>query len=156
MLSKREEKHLVKLVNKIGNVSQGLPQLIFEALCKVVIFPSCEVVVANEKKEVLMTFRSDEFWHGWHFPGRLIRYGQTFKQCLTQVVKTELGCQLKLFKFLFPLDYAKGLRGPGIGLVFLCQVQGRPKNGKFFKVMPKNIIFEHKELWKELEKFLRK
>ena len=154
MLLKEDLKNFKRIIGKIKQPEKGLQQEVFNVLCGVVTHVACELVIINNKKEKLLTFRKDKFWNGWHFPGGLLRYRENFSSRLKQVAKMELGVKLISAKFLFPINYINSKRGHDVSLVFLCKLNGKPKIGKWFKIMPKNIIPEHKILWKELKKHI--
>lgn len=146
MLNQKELKQLTALLKKIDKPHEGLPQPIFDALCDVVPFVACELIVKN-KKGILLTWREDKWWKGWHFPGGLLRYRENFDERIQKVAWDELGVNITGYKFLFPINYSQGVRGHCVSLVFLCETNVASKSGKFFKKMPKNIISAHKELW---------
>ena len=148
MLDKKELKQLVSLLKKIDKPHEGLPQPVFDALCDVIPFVACELVVVG-KKGILLTWRKDKWWKGWHFPGGLLRYRENFDERIQKVAFDELGINLTSYKFLFPMNYGQGSRGHSVSLAFLCKTAMTPKDGKFFKKMPENIIESHKELWEE-------
>ena len=146
MLDKKELKQLASLIKKIDKPHESLPQSVFEALCGIVPFVACELIVKN-KKGILLTWREDKWWNGWHFPGGLLRYRENFDERIQKVAWEELGINITNYKFLFPINCSQGSRGHSVSLVFLCETEMIPKDGKFFKKMPKNIIETHKELW---------
>ena len=148
MLTNKEIKKLVSLLAKIKNPHEGLPQPVFDALCDVIPFVACELVVIG-KKGILLTWREDKWWKGWHFPGGLLRYRESFDERIQKVAFDELGINLTSCKFLFPINYSQGVRCHSVSLVFLCKTAMIPKDGKFFKKMPKSIIESHKELWEK-------
>ncbi len=151
MLSKSDLRSLEKIINKIKKPEQGIEQVVFDILCKITTHVACELIVVNQQGEILLTFRQDNFWQGWHFPGGLLRYRESFESRLNKVAKTELAVKLKSTKFLFPHNYTNGKRGHDVSLVFSCELRSKPKIGKWFKHMPKNIIPEHRELWKKIK-----
>ncbi len=155
MLNTKETKQLVSLLKKIDKPHEGLPQPIFDALCGVVPFVACELVVVNENNEMLMVWRHDKWWRGWHFPGGLLRYRESFEERLERVAWDEMGINLTSYKFLFAKDCSQSVRGSATSLVFVCQTAMTPTHGKFFKKMPKNIIEAHKELWNRVSKSLK-
>ncbi|OFZ55546.1 MAG: hypothetical protein A3D92_11390 [Bacteroidetes bacterium RIFCSPHIGHO2_02_FULL_44_7] len=156
MLSKAEEKQFASLIKKIGDVRKGLSKPLFDALCKIVVFPACELVLVNNKKEILLTYRKDKYWKGWHFPGGLIRFRESLVKRLKTTAKAELGVSLSNLKFLFPINYPLSKRGHSLSLVYLCKTKNHPKDGQWFKTMPKDIIPEHRELWRMVKKALKK
>jgi len=146
MLTLKEQKQLLILLKKIENPQLGLPQSVFDALVKVVPFVSCELIIVN-KEGILLTWREDKWWKGWHFPGGLMRYKESFEKRIQQTAFLELGIQIKKYEFLFPINYLNSPRNHGISLIYLCTTDMIPNDGRFFKKMPKDIIPEHKKLW---------
>lgn len=151
MINQKEIKQLVSLIKKIDNPHEGLPKPVFDVLVKIVPFVACELVI-KEERGILLKWRDDKFWRGWHFPGGLLRVAETFEERIANTAWNELGINIKNHKFLCVKGYNTGVRAHTVSLVFLCETEMDPKNGKFFKKMPKNIIEEHKELWKSVEK----
>lgn len=154
MLTSKELKQLIFLLKKIEAPHEGLPQPVFDALCGLVPFVACELAVVS-KKGILLAWRADKWWRGWHFPGGLLRYRETFEERIDQVAWKELGINITKCKFLFAKDCSQGARGHVVSLVFHCETVMTPKRGKFFKKMPKNIIDAHKELWEKVKKFAK-
>lgn len=152
MLTQKEIKQLVKLLRKVKNPHNGLPEQIFIALTKIVPFVACEMALVNSKKKILLTWRDDQWWTGRHFPGGLMRLGESFEENLQNTARRELGIKLASFKFLFLHNYQKGRRGHAISLVFLCRTNQKPHDGKFFKAIPKDLIAIQKPLWRKVRK----
>jgi ADP-ribose pyrophosphatase YjhB (NUDIX family) len=150
MLTEKELKQLTILLGKIDNPSIGLPQPVFDALTKIVPFIGCELAVVNDKKEVLLTWREDQWWNGWHFPGGLMRHNESIETRIQEVASGELGTRVDKYDFLFYKEYVDHPRLHAVSLVFLCTIDTRPKDGTFFKEMPRDIIDEHKELWEKV------
>lgn len=156
MLDPREIAALSKLLEKIQRPQGDLPQPVFDALVKVVPFISCELAVLNARGEILLTWRDDAYWTGWHFPGRLIRYGENFSHCIRTTARRELNIRIPRATFLFPMDYHKTCpRGHAVSLVFLCPTRQKPKDGKFFARMPNDIISDHRLLWRMVKGAIR-
>lgn len=151
MLTSKEQKQLITLLKKIENPQLGLPQSVFDTLVKIVPFVSCELIIIG-KKGVLLTWREDKWWKGWHVPGGLLRYRESFDNRIKKVADKELGIKIEKYKFLFNMNYTEDSRGHSVSFVFLCFTNEAPRDGQFFKKMPKDIIKEHVETWKELQK----
>lgn len=155
MLSRAELKILTKLLPKASAPRRDIPQELFDALAQVVVFPAAEMVVANSHGEILLTWRDDPFWRGWHFPGGIIRFKESLRERIDKTLKRELGVKVTSHRFLFPMEYSDSPRGHEISLVFLCQIRGKPMDGRFFKSMPKDIILSHRMLWKQARKHVK-
>ena len=151
MLTAKEQKQLTSLLKKIDKPHDGLPQPVFDALCGVVPFVACELVLVDKKKGVLLIWRDEKWFKGWHFPGGLLRWRENFEERIQAVAWKEFGVNISKIKFLFPKDYSQSKRGHIVSLVFQCETVMTPKQGKFFKTMPKNIINAHKEFWGNID-----
>jgi ADP-ribose pyrophosphatase YjhB (NUDIX family) len=156
MLGSKEIRQLLKILKKIDHPHEGLPPAVFNGFVRVVPFVACELVVVNSKKQILLTWRRDQWWTGWHFPGGLLRYNETFEERIQQTALTELGVDVVRSKFLFPVNYTSGPRGHAVSLVFLCETETKPVHGKFFGKMPRAIINEHKDVWEKVRKKLKR
>lgn len=149
MLTKKETEQLALLLGKIDDPHSGLPQPVFDALCNVIPFTACELAIMNKKGELLLTWREDKWWKGWHFPGGLMRYRESFDERIKKTALQETGVHVKTHEFLFPINYDRGSRGHCVSLLFLCKAE-TATTGTFFKTMPKDIIFDHRILWKHI------
>lgn len=136
--------------------SKDLPQTVFDRLTKLVPFVALEIVVVNKAGKILLTWRDDKYWRGWHFPGGLLRFRESFEQRLQETAQRELGTRFNSLRFLFPINYTTGRRSHDVSLVFFCKTARPPKFGKFFAKIPKDIIREHRELWRKVKKVLGK
>jgi len=152
MLNQKEIRQLVVLLKKIDTPHDGLPQPVFDALSALMPFVACELAVISPKG-ILLTWRSDKWWRGWHFPGGLLRYRESFEKRIQAVAREELGVNVISYKFMFAKDCSQGARGHVVSLIFRCEIAMTPKHGKYFRKKPKNIIGEHEELWKKVQKF---
>jgi len=153
MLTNKEIEQLVTLLKKIDNPHNGLPQPIFDALCGVVPFAGCELIVMNKKGELLLTWREDKWWKGWHFPGGLMRHRETVDERIKKMALHEIGLRVKKYQFLFPINYHTGLRNHVTSLIFLTHSEC-VEQGTFFKTMPKDIIPDHRIIWRHVQKAL--
>ena len=155
MLNKKDQKNFLVIFDKIKNEKE-LPTIIFESLCKIIPFVACEIIIKDKNDSLLLTWRDDKWYKGWHFPGGLMRVGETFKQRIGIVCLKELNVEVKSIKFLQVINNGYGdKRGYVISLIFLCTTNKKPEIGTFFKGMPIDIIDGHKNLWKIASKNLR-
>lgn len=149
MLTKKEIDQLAALLKKIDDPHGGLPQPVFDALCDVVPFVACELAIMNKKGELLLTWRDDKWWKGWHFPGGLMRYRETVDERIKKTALNETGIRVKAYEFLCPINYHSSPRGHGVSLIFLTKSE-HAKEGTFFKTMPKDIIPEQRIMWRHI------
>jgi len=153
-ITAKEIKQLASLLKKIDKPDQGLPQPVFDKLVNIVPFVACELIFAD-KRGMLLTWREDKWFKGWHFPGGLLRFNESFEERIKKVASKELGVDIKKYKFLFPINFTDGSRGHAVSMVFLCTTDMAPNDGKFFKKMPKDTLECHKELWEKVQKKLK-
>ena len=152
MLKEKELEQLVGLLGKIDNPQNGLPLPVFESLCRLVPFVACELIIMNDKNQILLTWREDEFWKGWHFPGGLMRYRESVDERVRKTALDEVGVGIESYEFLGFEDCHNSLRGPVMSLLFICHIKEDPKCGKFFNSMPADIIESHKVVWNRIIK----
>lgn len=158
MPTTNEVQKLVELLRKIDahNLDLGLPLEVFDVLTKIVPFVSCELAVVNDKKELLLTRRDDQYWHGWHFPGGLIRFRESFGERIHAVARKELGVHVSGYDFIQPFNYLDDPRGHSVNLLFLGRITGEPKDGRWFSEPPADIIVHHRELFTKALEFIFK
>ncbi len=138
------------MLDKISHPKNGLPEAIFESFIHLVPFVACELIVTDRKGGILLTRRDDKYWRGWHIPGGLLRYGESFHKRLNATALRELGRRVVDFRFLMAHNHGVGARSHDVSLLFLCRLSGAPKDGEFFKTPPRDTITEHRKIWKQI------
>ena len=151
-ISQDEIIRLAELLGKIDQPKNGLPQPVFDSLVKIVPFVACELIIEGEDG-YLMTWREDEFFKGWHFPGGLLRYSEEFDDRIQKTAQKELGVMIKNYRLILTKNYPRSSRGHGVCFIFLCTINEIPKDGEYFKEMPEDIIKEHRLLWGEIANY---
>ena len=59
----------------------GLPENLFLLISSLVPIPNVDLLITNEKNQILLSWRDDEFYgKGWHIPSGCIRFGVTLQQ----------------------------------------------------------------------------
>lgn len=155
MLTKAETKKLISLLKKIDNPHAGFQKELFLPLIKLMPIPACELAIVNKKKQILLTWRDDAFWRGWHIPGGLMRFRETFEERIQAVAQFELGIHIDKYRFLTASNHVDDARAHAVSLLFLCHTADKPKTGKWFSVPPKNCIQHHAELFLMAKKHLK-
>ena len=155
-LSQEEIKDLaVLLLKKISQPERGLGTELFKAIIAVVPQVAVEAVIVddiNNPTKVLLTPRDDhDYPKACHLPGGFIRYGETFLQRLTSVIKTELNVGIKKVKdtmIVYNL-FERNNKRHIIGLYFLVQLSANPNVAhRWVDYIPKNIVKHHKDFLK--------
>ena len=50
-----------------------------------------DLLIRNDRREILLTWRHDELYHGWHVPGGVMRYKERLADRVAAVAHIELG-----------------------------------------------------------------
>jgi ADP-ribose pyrophosphatase YjhB (NUDIX family) len=133
---------------KIQNIARGLkgvsafpkmPLPVFKSILKLAPHVVVELLITNKRKQFLLTWRQDAPFHGWHFPGGFLGYGESVERACQRVAKRELGIRLSGIKQIETLNYIRGEdpRAHLVALVCVAKPIGAPKSGKFFSSAPK-------------------
>lgn len=77
------------------NPNEGLPFELFEWISSMVPIPNVDLLVINDKNEILLSWRDDEYYgQGWHLPGGCIRFKETAEERVQKTAKSELGTEV--------------------------------------------------------------
>lgn len=115
-----------------------------------------DLIIKNEFDQFLLTWRDDNFGNlGWHIPGGVVRYRETWTDRILAVAENELG--VKNLKFNpIPLSVYEAFvppktRGHFISIPFDCFLSkdSHIKDGKWFDRCPDDLI-ECQEMYRPL------
>jgi len=120
----------------------------------------CIEIVIRTSEGILLTKRSVGPLRGqWHIPGGTVLMGETIEWAVKRVAQEELGVKVCIKEMLGIIEYhIKNYFSQPIGLVFLIDITSnnqikldrQANDAKFFRVIPKNIVKEHKLFLKKL------
>ena len=143
-----------------GDPSQGLPEDLFIYTSQITPLVNVDLLIKDEVNGVLLTWRDDSYYGaGWHVPGGIIRYKETFSDRIHAVARQELGGRvthdLEPIAINQVIHPTKTIRGHFISLLFVCRLttslaetfaaRGQPKRDQFqwHKTCPDNLIAVH-------------
>jgi colanic acid biosynthesis protein WcaH len=95
-----------------------------------------DLLIKDEKGRTLLAWRDDPYCgKGWHIPGGIIRFKETFEQRVQKVAQTEIGIDSIKFDST-PIDLNQiiiphyQIRGHFISILYKCFLSGtfRPHN----------------------------
>ena len=162
MLTKQEEKELIRL---LGKMEFPVSQELFFAWSKSSTTVSADVILMRKSAighEVFLTYRDDLFYKGWHVPGSVRLPPEAWEDALKRVLTDELGLpastKVEFFKWI---DHQNGTgigqspRGSVISIYSICMnSEGVVENEKarFFRVsdLPTDIIPIHVPIIQEV------
>lgn len=168
-LSENEWTEWTKLTKRIKYIDGKIPEEAFYAFCESFVSAVIDLVpyqIKNGELEILLIYRKDRYYDGFHIPGSVIVPGKTSKETLNSVIDVELGKASLVSKidFVDIVDSMKGegsdldKRGQDLKLLYVCRVDGEVTEGEWFTKnnLPKNIIPEHQKIALEIFDFISK
>lgn len=73
------------------NPENGLPQSLFLLVSGLIPIPNVDLLVVNEKNQLLLSRRNDEYFeNSWHIPGGCMRFGEDFATRIQETAVREL------------------------------------------------------------------
>ncbi len=87
---------LVTRLDQLGiEPTKGLPDDLFYFVSRATPLVNVDLLIKNEKGQNLLAWRDDQYTGpGWHLPGGIIRFKETFEERVIQVGLTELGTRV--------------------------------------------------------------
>src|SRR3989344_6237253 len=157
-----ETARIVEALKVLGTKGFPVPSEIFDAWCGACIVTSIELsVLRNTTKhpEVLMIYRKDKFFHGWHVPGTIILPGDTEESAMARLLQREVGVTVTPPQFVdrghVPMGNGpyENPRGQEVGNAFVCYLIGAyAGKGSFFPLFspPEDTLGHHKLILKKI------
>ena len=130
---------------------------VFPAWVENFVTTPVEMAVFNSDRQILLVYREDPEYKGWHSPGTILRDEEDVPTALERLINGELG-GAKVTRPV-PLGWVEVHRGNGLGqnptrheisLLHACFVQNLSLSGKdrLFSIdqLPENTLTHHKEV----------
>jgi len=160
MLTIIETEQLAELLRK---ATWPLPEPVFHALMSMSVSVPIELGVFNEDGHVMLIYRDDSEFKGWHLPGTVLRDNEDVPGAVIRLVKTEVRAEVSDPK---PLGWLECKRDEtpsrhAIALLHTCSLSGIYRNGSmkaFFDpdALPKDTLQHHKTVIRVIiERLLR-
>jgi ADP-ribose pyrophosphatase YjhB (NUDIX family) len=114
----------------VGDPRQGLPEEVFRFVSRITPLTNVDLLIQDERRGTLLTWREDEFFGtGWHLPGGIIRYRETWGQRVRACAREELDADVAFDDSPFAIVEGFGdqdTRGHHIALLFRCRLLTGP------------------------------
>ncbi len=126
-----------------------MPEALFEVFVSKAVLMIVELIAINKDGKILLTWRDDKFYYGWHIPGGFMGVGETVEQAAQRIAKRELGGPVTNLKLATFLNYRyEDPRSHSFSHIHTCRREKAPTNGKFFSVaeikrLPKSELLYH-------------
>lgn len=92
------EDHVDALETAIGDARRGLPEPVFDFLCRVTPIVNVDLLIRDQCGQTLLTWREDDLYLGWHVPGGVVRFKERMADRVAAVARTELGATVDLVR----------------------------------------------------------
>jgi len=127
-----------ELESLIGDPSKGLPEEVFLFLSRVTPMINVDLLVRDDRNRSLLTWRDDGYWApGWHIPGGIIRFKETFADRIRAVARGELGADITFGNEPIALNQvihpSRKNRGHFISLLYECRLTTPPAEALRFR-----------------------
>jgi colanic acid biosynthesis protein WcaH len=111
----------------VSSAERGLPEQVFELISRLTPLVNVDLLVRDEAKRVLLTWRADRFHGpGWHIPGGIVRFKERWEDRIAAVAAAELGTQVECSTHPIainqPINTTRATRGHFISLLFDCRL----------------------------------
>jgi colanic acid biosynthesis protein WcaH len=116
------------VLERIPDPSSGLPDAVFRFALKIVPMITVDLLVRNEQGEHLLAWREDAYDAGWHIPGGIIRYNESFATRIAAVAENELSATVTWQASPVEVKELFGRRGHFVSLLYLCRLATPVRN----------------------------
>lgn len=142
----RQGRHL--LIELLEHLEPGNWGEVFIPLKKMGVSCAAELVIISGRG-VLLTWRDDTFFTGWHTPGMYLNQDETWEMAANRCAKRELGVEVSVVRSLSPpMNNTDNPRFHDVTVLLLCCItQGTPSEGRWFTSCPENLIPVQKKYW---------
>src|SRR4029453_1655079 len=118
----RLDEHIDAIESAIADPSRGLPEQVFHLVTRLTPMTNVDLLIRNDRRETLLTWRDDGFYRGWHIPGGIIRYKERMAGRVAEVARLELGALVTIKGGPLAVNEVihadKGVRGHFIAFLF--------------------------------------
>lgn len=163
-LTREQELQLAVLLREMTFPTKT--QELFEAWCWSQITNPVELaVMRNEKaREILLIYREDKFYRGWHMPGSVILPGTNSLLARVNLIEREVRAPISIPRFVGYKEFPRGngcaenSRGQELSLLFVAHLTGDlPETSakRFFPLgaIPEGTLGHHIELIKMIREW---
>lgn len=124
------DEHIDAIESAITDARRGLPDEVFHLVTRLTPMTNVDLLIQNERRETLLTWRDDELYRGWHIPGGIIRYKERMADRVAEVARLELGAAVSIKGGPVAVNEVihtnRRVRGHFIAFLFACELTSGP------------------------------
>lgn len=155
-----------------GDPRQGLPDDVFHLVTSLTPMLNVDLLIKDDEQRTLLTWRDDEFYHGWHVPGGIVRFKERMADRVAAVARIELGARVRINGGPLVINEVmhptRDVRGHFISILYACDLAspldegrregpGGPKHGDWawHAACPAQILRQHEMYRRFIEQKLQ-
>jgi len=126
---------IATLLEAVPEPTQGLPENVFYYISRTTPLVNVDLLIKDETGRTLLSWRNDPHaGTGWHIPGGIVRFKESFETRVKKVAELEIGTEIQfdpapiaIHQIILP---ERDIRAHFISLLFRCFLPGTfiPKN----------------------------
>jgi ADP-ribose pyrophosphatase YjhB (NUDIX family) len=119
----------------------GLPEELFLYVSAITPLVNVDLLIKDKRGRIFLTWRDDPYYEpGWHVPGGIIRFKETFMDRIHAVAKIEIGATVRAETSPLAINQvirpSHSVRGHHVSLLFKCMLTSPPDETRRFKSGP--------------------
>lgn len=122
------EPHVTAIESAVADARRGLPDEVFYMVTRLTPMANVDLLIQNDRRETLLTWRDDGFYHGWHVPGGIVRYKERMADRIVEVARLELGTTVSSKPAPVAVNEVihpeRTVRAHFIAFLFACELSG--------------------------------
>ncbi len=156
-----EIKKAIEFFDKsIPDPKAGLPDEVFYYISRITPMINVDLLIKDEFNRTLLSWRDDKYaGKGWHVPGGIIRFKETFETRIKKVAESEIGVKVEFDSNPIAINQIineeRDIRGHFISILYKCSLPSTfvPKNKglketdpgflKWHETCPDNLLKFH-------------
>jgi hypothetical protein len=152
-LSTAEIDALAGQLRQLAAEGRGIPRLplpILSALRSLAPVVVVELCIVDAQRAVLLTWRDDEHWRGWHFPGGFMGPRESLAEACSRVAQRELGAAFALSGVVGVESWPSHPFASPVALLCRGTLDRAPSDGRYFADPPDDLIAEQRTYFASL------
>lgn len=143
-------------LNLLPPVHQGNWGPVFTPLIQKLVPAVAELIIIDQQR-VLLTYREDEHYRGWHTPGGYVGPGETWHEAASRIAMRELTCDVTHVEHVASFLQNDDPRLINLANVLVCRLtpESIPTTGEWFTEFPHDILPHQKKFWPIIEPHLK-
>ena len=118
---------IVFLDKSVPDPKVGLPDEVFYFISRITPLINVDLLIKDERGRTLLAWRDDQHaGKGWHIPGGIIRFKETFETRIKEVAKSEIGTEVKFdpnpIAINEIINEKRNTRGHFISILYKCSL----------------------------------